>query len=375
MKTLLPHELREATRLTRAGRLMEATAAIQRLLSPAGPQTPADSAFTIDGTAEEIAERSSSAEAAPTLLGRVRGLFGKRPAEHVQEPMARPDVAVAVPQYLSREFRNTAGSRPYKLYIPGGYRGQPVPLIVMLHGCTQSADDFAAGTRMNEAGEENTCIIAYPEQVRSANVQKCWNWFKAGDQVRDAGEPSLIAGITRAVMQDLAIDPRRVYVAGLSAGGAAAAVMAAAHPDLYAAFGVHSGLAHGAAQDVNSAMTAMRIGASGRRKAGINDRAVPVIVFHGDRDTVVNPLNADQVVAQAAGGAQLTIRSEDGHLGGRAYTRTLFIDAERRTVAEQWTIHGAGHAWSGGSPKGSFTDAIGPNATLEMIRFFLQHRM
>jgi poly(3-hydroxybutyrate) depolymerase len=208
--------------------------------------------------------------------------------------------------------------------------------------------------------------------VRSANVQKCWNWFKTGDQVRDDGEPSLIAGITREVMQDFAIDPRRVYVAGLSAGGAAAAVMAAAHPDLYAAFGVHSGLAHGAARDVNSAMTAMRTGGIGRRPAH-RTCAVPAVVFHGDRDTVVNPLNADQVVAQASGDAQLTIRRDNGNSGGRAYTRKLFIDGAGRTVVEQWTILGAGHAWSGGNPKGSFTDPIGPDATREMLRFFLEH--
>jgi poly(hydroxyalkanoate) depolymerase family esterase len=373
MKSLLPHELREATRLTKAGRLMDATAAIQRMLSPATPQAPrADETFTIDGTAEEIADPPAPA---PTLLGRVRGLFGKHAPEQIQEPRAKPTVSDSVAQFLSREFRNAAGSRPYKLYIPSGYRGDPVPLIVMLHGCTQSADDFATGTRMNEAGEEKTCIIAYPEQVRSANVQKCWNWFKAGDQLRDAGEPCLIAGITCEVMRDYAVDPRRVYVAGLSAGGAAAAVMAASHPDLYAAFGVHSGLAHGAARDVTSAMTAMRTGVAGRPNVGASHRTVPVIVFHGDRDTVVNPLNADHVVSQAVEDVRLTSHSEDGHLGGRAYTRTVFIDGQRHTLAEQWTIRGAGHAWSGGSPKGSFTDALGPNATREMIRFFLERQI
>jgi poly(3-hydroxybutyrate) depolymerase len=176
-------------------------------------------------------------------------------------------------------------------------------------------------------------------------------------------------------MSDFAIDARRVYVAGLSAGGAAAAVMAATHPDLYTAFGVHSGLAHGVARDVNSAMAAMRMGAAGARATAVADRLVPAIVFHGDRDTVVNPLNADQVVTQAARDTHLAMRHEDGNSGGRAFTRTLFIDAARRTVIEQWIVHGAGHAWCGGSPKGSYTDPLGPDATLEMVRFFLEHRM
>jgi len=380
MKSLLPHELREATRLTRSGRLMEATAAIQRLLSPAdhhsAEKRSAEPTITIGAEAVEprFSADAETTTDTPSLLGRIRGLFGKHPHAPAPEPAGEPPRDL-VGRYLSRQFRNATGSRPYKLFVPGGYRGDAVPLVVMLHGCTQSADDFAAGTRMNLAGETNTCIVAYPEQIRSANPQKCWNWFKAADQTRDTGEPSLIAGITREVMRDFAIDPRRVYVAGLSAGGAAAASMAATHADLYAAFGVHSGLAHGVAWDVNSAMAAMRTGVAGGSRTAAGNRLVPAIIFHGDRDAVVNPRNADQVVAQVARDMHLTIRREDGNSGGRAYTKTLFIDGSRRTVVEQWAIHGAGHAWSGGSPKGSFTDPVGPDATLEMMRFFLQHRM
>jgi poly(hydroxyalkanoate) depolymerase family esterase len=366
MKSLLPEELREATRLTKAGRLLEATAAIQRLLSPADPGgRTADASVTIDGEAEEIPDVGAAQTSKPSLLGRLRGYFEKQPAgEELSTPTGEA-------QHFSREFRNAAGARPYKLFIPSGYRGRSVPLIIMLHGCTQSADDFAAGTRMNDGAETNTCIVAYPEQIGAANPRKCWNWFKKGDQARESGEPSLIAGITQQVMREFAIDPHRVYVAGLSAGGAAAAVMGATYPDLFAAVGVHSGLPYGAAGDVNSAMMAMRAGGAGRRKQGTG---VPTIVFHGDRDTVVNPLNAGYVVAQAAQGLELTEHVERGTSGGRAYTRTLYADGRGRTAVEQWTIHAAGHAWSGGSSKGSFTDPTGPNATKEMLRFFLQHQ-
>jgi poly(hydroxyalkanoate) depolymerase family esterase len=243
----------------------------------------------------------------------------------------------------------------------------------MLHGCTQSPDDFAAGTRMNEVAEERTFIVAYPGQTSSAHRQKCWNWFSEGDQQRGQGEPSLIAGITREVMRGYAIDPRRVYVAGLSAGGAAAAIMADAYPDLFAAVGVHSGLACGAARDLPSALAAMQRGSSGATHAhpeASRSRTIPAIVFHGDRDTTVSP-RSDAVVAQV-GATTLNTRIENGHRG-YDYTRETHEDANGQAVIERWTIHGAGHAWFGGSPAGSYTDPRGPDATREMIRFFLEH--
>jgi poly(hydroxyalkanoate) depolymerase family esterase len=281
-------------------------------------------------------------------------------------PSATPEGA----QFLAASFSNQAGTRPYKLYIPSGYSPrQPVPLIVMLHGCTQSPDDFARGTGMNAAAEQEFCLVAYPGQTNAANAQKCWNWFNAADQRHD-GEPSLISGITRAVMRSHAVDPARVYVAGLSAGGAAAAIMGAAYPDLYAAVGVHSGLACGAARDMRSAFAAMQRGAPGAPRSA---PVPPTIVFHGDRDTTVHPRNGEAVLAQAVPDTLWT-RVETGQVqGGHAYTRTVHIDANGQTVAENWTIHGAGHAWSGGSPAGSYTDPRGPDATSEMLRFFREH--
>jgi poly(hydroxyalkanoate) depolymerase family esterase len=229
---------------------------------------------------------------------------------------------------------------------------------------------------MNLLAEEQTCFVAYPAQILAANASGCWNWFASDHQRRGAGEPSIIAGITRAIMSDFSIDPRRVYVAGLSAGGAAAAVLGAAYPDLYAAVGVHSGLACGAARDLASAFAAMRQGgmpAAGQARGG---RMVPTIVFHGSGDTTVNPRNGAQVIAQAAASAPgLTTRVELGQRpGGHAYRRTLHVDAAGRIMLEHWDVEGGGHAWFGGSSAGSYTDPRGPDASGEMLRFFLSHR-
>ena len=288
-------------------------------------------------------------------------------------PIPVPDGA----RFDERSYANAAGSRAYKLYVPSGYDGQPLPLVVMLHGCTQSPDDFAAGTRMNDLAEEQTFLVAYPAQAQSANASRCWNWFNTGDQQRDHGEPSLIAGITRAIMRDVAVEPGRVYIAGLSAGGAAAAIMGATYPDLYAAIGVHSGLACGAASDIPSAFAAMRQGrASPTERSHRHGRcagAVPTIVFHGDRDMIVNPVNGDQVIAQSKAAADLRTTVTRGEApGGISYTRIVQADEGGRPMLEQWVLHGAGHAWSGGSPAGSYTEPRGPDASREMMRFFLQ---
>jgi len=280
---------------------------------------------------------------------------------------------VSVPEgalWEERVFANAAGSRPYKLYVPSGREGKALPLVVMLHGCTQSPDDFAAGTRMNEVAEELGFLVAWPGQTQAANMQKCWNWFNAADQQRDQGEPSLIAGITRSIMQDVLVDTGRVYIAGLSAGGAAAAILGARYPDLFAAVGVHSGLACGAARDMNSAFAAMQRG--GGRPRPVSGSAVRTIVFHGDADKTVNPVNGDQVLTQFAGAATVRQQATRGTApGGQSYTRTVHSLSDGTPVAEQWVIHGAGHAWSGGSAAGSYTDGRGPDASREMVRFFL----
>jgi poly(hydroxyalkanoate) depolymerase family esterase len=366
---------------------------IDRVPAAIEVKDPAASSATGQACGSDTSSRSAgTATARPRILEALRNLLKRRTrigAVPGLGGLAKPSPAHApggVPdgeRFVVRSYRNEAGSRAYKLYVPSGYRGQTLPLVVMLHGCTQSPDDFAAGTRMNALAEEHTCLVAYPAQAGSANVSKCWNWFSPGDQQRDKGEPSLIAGITRQILHEYSVDPRRVYVAGLSAGGAAAAIMGMEYPDLYAAIGVHSGLACGAASDVPSAFAAMRHGEAvpAHRFGGASGaegyrRTVPAIVFHGDQDTTVHPRNGDQVIAQSRATAttDLQTRVHRGQVpGGHAYSRTIHADASGQAILEQWVIHGAGHAWSGGGPGGSYTDPRGPDAAREMLRFFLEH--
>ena len=285
-----------------------------------------------------------------------------------------PDVPDGA-QFIDGVYRNHAGTRSYKLYIPSSYHGQAMPLVVMLHGCTQNPDDFAAGTQMNALAEEKECFVVYPAQTQGANSSRCWNWFNAIDQQRDQGEPSLIAGIARQVIDDYPVNEREVFVAGLSAGGAMAVIVGTLYPDLFAAVGVHSGLPFASAQDLPSALAAMKGGAmpNGQRKAPAG--GVPIIVFHGDRDTTVNPRNGDELIAQGvrsqAGGQAAKAASIDGSVpNGHRYTRTTHSQADGSPLGEHWVVHGAGHAWSGGSNNGSYTDGKGPDASREMLRFF-----
>jgi poly(hydroxyalkanoate) depolymerase family esterase len=266
-----------------------------------------------------------------------------------------------------------------------------MPLIVMLHGCTQNPDELAAGTRMNELADEEGFLAVYPAQSPKANGMNCWNWFNRKDQVRDRGEPALIAGIARDVMRNYEVDEQRVFVAGISAGAAMAVIMETVYPELFAAVGVHSGLAYGAAHNATSAFVALR----GRNKAGadatsvigrrplrrtVATRATPTIVFHGDKDTTVDPSNGyavvDQAVSLAAdshGPLQKTVQ-ERTTVNGREYTATIYCTQSRRPIVEFWELHGAGHAWSGGSSNGSYADESGPDASAEMVRFFLSQK-
>ena len=321
-----------------------------------------------------ITQRSPQAEPAD-----VRDPAANEPvADWTEATLVRPQHNDAAPanepaagQFLARSFSNAAGRRAYKLYVPPGYSGEPMPLIVMLHGCKQNPDDFAAGTRMNELAQQHGLLVAYPEQTRPANGSNCWNWFHAQHQVRGNGEPSILAGIVGDVATQYRIDDRRVYVAGLSAGGAMAVILGAAYPDVFAAVGAHSGLPLGAAHDVPSAFAAMHGGAPANPAAAARP-GVATIVFQGDQDRTVVAANARTIVNQALGGSARPALQRETVVSS-ACTRTVYRDAAGCARVEEWLVHGGGHAWSGGSPNGSFTHPRGPDASSEMVRFFLEN--
>ncbi|MEO6363338.1 MAG: PHB depolymerase family esterase [Caldimonas sp.] len=356
MKNDLLRKLLSAGRLTGRGRLMQATASIQRALAQSA-------------TSAATAQRAATAMAG--TLARAR-----QPEVRSDAGTAVVDAPPAQAGFTRSSFTGASGTREFKLFVPAGRDGDALPLVVMLHGCTQGPDDFATGTRMNALAERAGVCVLYPEQAARSNAHRCWNWFVPGDQQRGAGEPALIAGMTRHVMQAHAIDPARVYVAGLSAGGAMAAILAREYADLFAAAGIHSGLPAGAAHDVASAFTAMKSGVTAGRGAG--GTMAPLIVFHGSADATVAAANGNAVIATALAAEIGAVPSE--HSGrtasGRAWRRTVWHRREAEdapSLAEHWQIDGAPHAWSGGSAAGSFTDPTGPDASAEMLRFFIEH--
>jgi len=384
------------------------TATIERALSSAGLQTSS-------GPMHQVTETIRHALASAGLHGESatgRTLVSDAAVidvvvREVETPAAEPlpgnsppvGNVVAPGSFTTHHFRNHAGARSYKLFVPTTLPSTPVPLIVMLHGCTQSADDFAAGTQMNRLAEEQGFLVVYPEQARNANGSNCWNWFKTQDQLRDSGEPSLIAGITREVSEKHGVDPRRIYVAGLSAGAAMAVILGETYPEIYAAIGAHSGLPYGAAHDMPSAFAAMAGGRGGMpdlsKLPGLTDlpgsvpaaakkatNFVPTIVFHGDQDHTVGQSNGTEIIEQAvvalSGEASRPLLAPSTHNGvsprGRAFSRTVYADETGQPRVESWVLHGAGHAWSGGHASGSFTDGAGSDASAEMVRFFLAQR-
>ena len=425
MNDTLQELMRKATRLTQAGRLNDATEAIRRALSGSagtgaaprqantradaapsrtnGVLAPAPSPRIPDACALELDERAHIA-AATVFTGVSTGgnaADGLRSPPHRAPIDAHAAARTGRGEFGSGAHTHASQTRRYKLYVPPGHLGRQLPLVVMLHGCTQDPDDFAAGTGMNEQAREQGFFVLYPAQSQDANPSRCWNWFKHNHQQRGSGEPALLADMTQAVMKQHDIDARRVYIAGLSAGGAMAAIVAEAYPDIFAAVGVHSGLPRGAASNVLEALTAMKNGGTGTapranaNRVGFTSAAaaarpplpVPTIVFHGDKDQTVHPRNGERIIAAVLGSVVGAADAGESHAipagspqvehgvsaQGRRYTRSAHRDDKGNTFAEHWLLHGAGHAWSGGKAEGSYTDTKGPDATHAMLRFFFEN--
>ncbi|MGR3521418.1 MAG: extracellular catalytic domain type 1 short-chain-length polyhydroxyalkanoate depolymerase, partial [Paracoccus sp. (in: a-proteobacteria)] len=277
--------------------------------------------------------------------------------------------------FSSGIHNSESGTLRYKIFRPDSVADSslPPPLLVMLHGCGQTPDDFARGTAMNLLASEKGFIVVYPAQTREAHPNRCWNWFARDSQGR-SGEPAMLASLTHHVVEAHGADPARTYIAGLSAGASMALVVARAYPEIFAAVGVHSGLPAGAAHDKSSALLAMKRGDPGLRP----DNPSPTIVFHGSRDAVVNPRNGRLVAIRAREAYPSSLRSTEsaGRIpNGRAYRRIVHRLGTGPPLVEHWTVSASGHAWSGGSSKGRFTDPTGPNASREMVRFFLRHSL
>jgi len=379
MNNPLQNLMRKATQLTQSGHLAEATEVIQRLLRSQvrGHATgPVPAAPTHNKASPDVLEDCVFEVSTPTI--------------DTHNTVDTPQPSTQAPgEFISGMHTHAGLTRRYKLYVPPGHAGKALPLVVMLHGCTQDPDDFAAGTGMNQRAQAQGFFVLYPQQSSDANPQACWNWFKHNHQKRGSGEPVLIASLTQAVVEQYGLDARRVYVAGLSAGGAMAAVLAATYPDIYAAVGVHSGLPAGAASNVAQALMVMKSGHSGislprkGRQAATPTTSekhppitIPTIVFHGDEDKTVHPRNGEKLIAVVQGHAEGDAQLEQGvSAKGRRYTRSTRQGDQGSALSEHWLVHGAGHAWSGGLPAGSYTDIQGPDATGEMLRFFFSQRL
>ncbi|MFN4101509.1 MAG: alpha/beta hydrolase family esterase [Pararhodobacter sp.] len=363
--------MRRANRMLRPARLTKATRSVQKAMT----------GFMLDTSLIALKPKKAKPhKTAAPKAGRSLGaaLIELSAAQWGRDGgTAKPAVKPRVPagaQYLTRTHRSASGSRGYKLYIPACHARRPKGLILMLHGCNQSPDDFATGTHMNALAEKHGLVVAYPAQTGGENSSHCWNWFKPGDQRRGRGEPALLASLTRKLMREFGLGREGVFVAGLSAGGAMASILADVYPDVYSAAGVHSGLARGAAHNVMSAMSAMRRG-------GVQTDMAPVIatpsgpvrriIFQGEADNTVNPANAASLVIAALGGDTAPTKVGRRSVRGRAYDRSDFAGPDGAVLVELWMIEGAGHAWSGGSARGSYTDSKGPDASAQMVRFFL----
>jgi poly(hydroxyalkanoate) depolymerase family esterase len=319
-------------------------------------------------------------------------IVAKLPA--IPRPRARSRFVAARFTELHAETLVKRGPRPaldYRLYLPSGaLRRRSLPLIVMLHGCRQDPLSFAEGTRMNKRAEDGRYAVLYPEQSTRSNPMRCWNWFETAS-IAGHGEAALIARLIDQITRRRRIDPRRVYLVGMSAGGAMACLLAVRHSRLFAACAIHSGVMYGVASSPMQAVSVMQSGASpasidkARRllhEVGEPEVTVPTLVIHGDRDATVNPLNADQIIVQLKERTEFIDPSMGKLLasgerliddGGRAYRQQDYTQ-QGRSILRKILVQGLGHAWSGGDSRYEFNDAGGPDATQLILDFVMPHR-
>ncbi len=377
MSRLLTASMRRMNRLMRPAKITKKTRSIQNKMTSLMVKSALApyAALAPKTVKSRKAAVPKAGQTLKTVLTQLRAARSFMPLANLRS--TRGEVVLRIPEdakYLTRRHRSAAGSRGYKLYIPASQPKRPTGLILMLHGCKQTPDDFAIGTHMNALAEKHGMALAYPAQTRRHNAASCWNWFKPGNQMRGTGEPAILAALTRKLMREFGLGRERVFVAGLSAGGAMATILADVYPDVFSAAGVHSGLARGAAHDLVSAMSAMRSGGTTNGIAPViasRARAVRWIIFQGEGDSTIHPSNAAQIVRSAVDGDAAPTKIVKRRVRGRGYSRSEFAGSDGTVQIELWMIEGAGHAWSGGRAAGSFTDIKGPDASAQMVRFFL----
>jgi len=337
--------------------------ALRRAIADACPGNASDlvrRTLARHGLAAE--DNGTAAASSLSALSRIR----------VKPGTAAPAEPVPGARFDTRHFICDAGGRDYRIYVPASARNGATGLIMMLHGCTQNPTDFAAGTGMNTLAEQHRLIVVYPQQSRGDNAQSCWNWFSPGDQRRGRGEPAILAGLAVETARSHDIPPSRTFVAGLSAGAAMAVILGQTYGDVFAAVGAHSGLPFGIARDVPSAFAAMAGNAGSAASRG-DRRPTPTIIFQGSADHTVHSSNADRIAADiiAAGPEQTFLDRISGQTNGRGFVRETTATGDEAVLLEYWKVEDLGHAWSGGSPGGSYSDPQGPSASAEMVRFFL----
>ena len=366
--------MRDALALVRKSNVAAATsiirAALSRGLTKADDRRPAALRASKQLSSTPAAERKPLGEVIKTLRDG-RSAFLRKGSGSAAKASKRPG---GEGDFTSRAYTFEGQSLSYMLYVPPHKAGRDLSLVLMLHGCTQNPQDFAVGTQMNSLADEFGLIVAYPEQPRTANSSGCWNWFDGKHQKHGTGEPAMLAGLAKSLAREFNIGATRVFAAGLSAGGAMAEILASTYPREFAAVGIHSGLPYGAANSVMSAFGAMKGTTRMMRPASAKvDRGIRRIVFHGASDATVHPSNGERILdgtRQLSNTAHETETTTE--INGRSVTRILLKNDKGHAMAEHWVVTGGGHAWFGGNRHGSYTEAKGPDASREMVRFFLE---